>query len=255
VSTEDDSSHKRRPHIITSLLSQSVLDLIWVATSDGRIWLINWKTGAGSGPDECFHVESTNLVDVALASIQLGEEQQDVVFTSEKLGKHSRQLIAYDLESLKQGKGATLYTDKRGALMIKSASNGNIITCATRDGILIGSLQHPERPVDSLNDLTYAFYSFELEDRITCLDVRISQGSKKRRKISVVDLAVGGARGKILVYQDVLMGLRSKGGQSPGQAQQTLQHRIYHWHRRAVHTLKWTSDGEHDPRTEVTTPY
>jgi NET1-associated nuclear protein 1 (U3 small nucleolar RNA-associated protein 17) len=184
-------------------------------------------------------------------SLQAGEEQVELLITSEKLSKHSRQLIAYNLEMLKEGIGKSLYTGRTGVLTLKCSKDGRAIACLTKQGVLIGSPSSTPRALGSLEDLSYQFFSFETEDRSTCLDIRLSQGSKKRRKTPVLDVAIGGARGKILVYQDLIMALRSL--ETPRQTgeQQALQHQIYHWHRRAVHTLKWSQDGKQSRKTGV----
>jgi NET1-associated nuclear protein 1 (U3 small nucleolar RNA-associated protein 17) len=95
-------------------------------------------------------------------------------------------------------------------------------------------------------------FSFKVPDMIASLDVRIEDRTNKQLKNKqsypgsnvVLDVAVGGARGAIYRYSDLLAGLHSP-EKAKAAKKDLLQAQKYHWHRRAVHAVKWSRDGKY----------
>lgn len=86
---------------------------------------------------------------------------------------------------------------------------------------------------------------------VTSLDVQIkgSESKLKRSKKSkgskeIVNLAVGGLKGSIFVFEDVLESLTQSENHSQRPNTEPLAARKLHWHRNAVASVKWSSDGE-----------
>lgn len=238
----DDMDGPREPHIVASSLSKVSSDFVWIACSDGRVWRIDWTSG--SGADRCFHTQNRTLLDLTVDSIQFAKKSRDLLITSEKKGTKSRHLVAYDLDALTKKTGIILHTDRDGILCLRSANEARVIVGATKNGVVLGMLNPDKRLLGSLKDLKYQFFSFEPSDRICCLDLRLSSTKKRQsdgKHHQSLDLVVGCVRGTILLYQDVLSSFQV--GQRKTTQERRLQPRLYHWHRRAVHSVKWSRDG------------
>ena len=70
----------------------------------------------------------------------------------------------------------------------------------------------------------------------------MTSGKKSRQEAApVLDIIVGGARGSIYLYHDALA--RSQALAKSGSDKEPIQAQNFHWHRRAVHALKWSRDG------------
>ena len=71
----------------------------------------------------------------------------------------------------------------------------------------------------------------------------------RNSKSPIIDVLVGGARGSIYFYNDLVAKLEALEGNESNQ--DALVGRKYHWHRRAVHTVKWSKDGMYCPSAVV----
>jgi len=88
-------------HIVASVLSKSDADYVWVASSDGRIWHINWTSG--SGADTPFRIEAKKLLDMSVDAVELGGKTEDGMLVLQKLTYSSAQIFAYNAKALSQG--------------------------------------------------------------------------------------------------------------------------------------------------------
>lgn len=124
--------------------------------------------------------------------------------------------------------------------------NGSIVVAITTSGILVGAAS------DDKNDKgmsTYNWREITCSEPPMCFDVRVKaaeahvQGSKTKSKhvsqrTHSVDVVIGGLRGAIYVFYD-LMGQSRMGYQSDSRVQQL------HWHREAVGAVAWSLDGQY----------
>jgi len=59
-----------------------------------------------------------------------------------------------------------------------------------------------------------------------------------------LDVVIGGAKGMIFVYEDLLNNLvQSERASKASEPAADLKPRILHWHRQAVGTVRWSLDG------------
>jgi NET1-associated nuclear protein 1 (U3 small nucleolar RNA-associated protein 17) len=183
------------------------------------------------------------VLDVTVDEVEIGGKPEDVLFVLEKLKKVSAQIVAYNTKTLATRSGRLLHTYDESPQSLRSVAGGRLIVAAAKEALHIGSLKG--KPPASLDDLAYRFHSFDTPDIITCLDVRPTLRTTRKggSELQSVDLAVGGARGAIYVYHDLLSKLPREASSSLKVG--TIQPKKHHWHRRAVHSLKWSEDGEH----------
>jgi NET1-associated nuclear protein 1 (U3 small nucleolar RNA-associated protein 17) len=241
VTGTDDTTEFVATHIVSSVLSTCDADYLWVACSDGRIWHINWTSGAGV--DTPFRIEAKKVLDVAVDAVEIGGKSEDVLLVLKRLTKSSAQIVAYNTKALSTGIGKLLHTYDESPQLLRSAAEGRLIVAAAKETLHIGALK--AKKLASLDDLTYRFHCFDVPDIVTCLDIRPTLRTTKKGGLELqsVDLAVGCARGAIHVYHDVLSKLPGEGSASSRAG--IIQPKKYHWHRRAVHSVKWSQDGQY----------
>ena len=243
--------------IVATKLSPQSSNLVWVACSDGRIWLVDWTTGSTQG--EPLVTESQNAVDMVLLPMRIKGASHEILVVSEHSVKDKRNtLVAYDGTAGKDKREVnTLVSMAHSGEQIHSLhmmERPNVLLAAAKSTLVVGVPD--SRKVTNLADLTYSFYHFETNDVITALDARISTSlrppQQSRRiikdkpkartsKFPIVDVLVGGARGSIYFYNDLVAKLEALEGDATNQ--DALVGRKYHWHRRAVHAVKWSKDG------------
>ncbi|KAB5578373.1 quinon protein alcohol dehydrogenase-like superfamily [Coniochaeta sp. 2T2.1] len=239
LSTETGHGSKGQ-HIVSSVLSKDSPNNLWVATSDGRVFCIDWTTG--SGADAPYQL--TTILDMTVDSVQVGKTTEDVLLVLEKTGISGGRVRAYNRESLKTGAGILLYNCSEFPHLIRSANNASVVIVAGKDSIHVGS--RTSKAVKSPADLEYGFFAFTVEHTITTVDVRclVRPTKKQASSIQPVDLAVGCAHGKIFLYYDVVARSPVAGPATPRKGT-ALQPVKKHWHRRAVHSVKWSHDGNY----------
>lgn len=113
-----------------------------------------------------------------------------------------------------------------------------------------GSLKVKDGGIQTLANLEYQFCAFDVPDIVACLDLRplVKSGSKGKTEIQQLDLVVGTARGPIFHYGDILSKLPREGSKNLKAG--VIQPRKYHWHRKAVHSVKFSGDGK-SPRLQI----
>lgn len=136
---------------------------------------------------------------------------------------------------------------------LRLIGNGQALAASSRNDIIIGSLKSTVH--EEVKDLAYEVFTLDCADEITCLDLRGAERVHLNRRSQarsgdeiVLDVVVGCARGAIYFYNDLLPQLRHLQKKSGGR-NSSLQPRKYHWHRKAVHAVKWSRDGAYRPRT------
>lgn len=174
-------------------------------------------------------------------SVQIGKTTEDVLLILQKTSHSVGQLTAYNRDALTTGVGKPLHTCSDYPRLVRSANDASVIVIAAKDTVHVGSLKPKGKDSKTLADREYQFFSFAIGDLITSIDIRCLSQSKKHQ--SPVDLAVGCARGAIFLYHDVVARSPVTASATPRKGG-SLQPRKHHWHRRAVHSVKWSHDGK-----------
>lgn len=244
ISTLDSSAPKgsKPALIVATRMSKKNPEYLWVACSDGLIYHVNWTTGSDS--IDRFQTASKSAKALTIIS---GEtpSSEDMILVAEADKLQRMALVAYQgAVSAPTSKSLlTLKKQGNGLHLLESSEDGQVLVGALHDRVFLGVASKGHG--DKLDDLQYEFLSFDAPDLVTSIDVRVysrALGKKGTADSSrVVDVLVGGARGAIYRYHDALSRLQSVG--KPGQDKDGLQAQKYHWHRRAVHAVKWSRDG------------
>ncbi|KAF6837752.1 WD domain-containing protein [Colletotrichum plurivorum] len=227
------------PTIVATCLSHTKPDFVWVACSDGRIWRINWKKGT-TVHDE-FRTQSQTALDMSVAAIKGNQSTAEVIYVAETTKQFKGEIVAYFGPDFSNPPSEALFTTKKsdqGIHLLRASPDGKYIVGATRESLIVGTVTSQASQADV--GLEFEFFTFDSTDLICALDVRITD---KNDGASALDLIAGGARGAIYYYNDILRKLQNLNG--PKSKREPLQARKYHWHRRAVHSLKWSKDGHY----------
>ncbi|KAI1106163.1 sporulation protein [Jackrogersella minutella] len=234
-----------RIQIVSICLSPSLPNIVWVASSAGHIWSIDWKNGDGA--ETAMKLKCSLLCDMSVERIKIGPEFRDVPFVS--IDKHGDwQIVVCDVRNSQLKQFKAVLSQTRPILDLRCVRNGYAIIASSERNILLGLVRNTT--FDAVSNLDHEFFTLDCGDEITCLDVRVTDRIHLNRKSQreagdepVVELVIGCARGAVLFYNDLLPQIRwlhsSKGHRN------ALQPRKYHWHRKAVHSVKWSRDGNY----------
>ncbi|KAK4217597.1 WD40-repeat-containing domain protein [Rhypophila decipiens] len=229
-------------HIVSSVPSKVSPEHIWVACSDGRIWHINWVLGTGM--DRPYLLMTKNVLDMTVESVELGSLAEDVLLVLQTSTKLLAQIVAYTTKALASNSGKVIHTCDESPQLLRSAVGAKAVIVAANDVVHIGLLKTKRKSANTLEALEYRFTAFNVPDIITCLDIRPTlQTTRSGDELQALDLAVGCARGAIYAYKDVLSKLPTTASSSHKGS--PIQPQKYHWHRRAVHSVKWSEDGNY----------
>lgn len=227
--------------IVATRLSTQDADFVWVACSDGQVYHINWTRGAETLPS--FRTVSGTAKTMVVMPGAAREEKGDIVLVAESDKPHQMEVFAY------QGKLGSA-TKSESVLILKRRGDGLQLLEASADGqILVGALHDrlflavaSQTGTGKLEMLPYEFFSFDVPDLITALDLRVyARPFSTGGSSMVVDVVAGGSRGAIYAYRDVLSRLQALGKLH----KDGLQVQKLHWHRKAVHSVKWSRDGNY----------
>jgi NET1-associated nuclear protein 1 (U3 small nucleolar RNA-associated protein 17) len=223
-------------------LSKQDPDFIWVACSDGNIYRLNWTLEKPELDNFQTASKTAKALVVVPAANAIGEAA--IVAESDKTTRI--ELVAYDWKPSSPSKPSpkslvSLKKPGSGLQLLESSANGQVLTGAINDRLFIA--------VAAADQFQYDFYSFDTPDLITSIDMRvykrpgIAAKKGKNELENVVDIIVGGARGGIYLYHDAVARCQAAG--MSNQNGETIHAQKYHWHRKAVHSVKWSKDGMH----------
>jgi len=230
--------------IVTYHLSPTNPNLVWVAFSNGYVFCIDWKTGAGA--EDWWKTASTGCIHMTVASMVSAGRRRDVVFTTETKNDGFR-ITVQELITGTKSPTRTIYTTPNRVQFMKTAHEGSVIAAASGNKILLGRLRSND--YDTVENIKYEFKIFESIEPIKSLDIRVSGRTEpasvkeRAKKLPVVDVVVGDIRGVIFVHNDLLGKLSSQSADGKLPSGISMVPRKLHWHRQVVHTVKWSKDG------------
>ncbi|KAI8965429.1 WD40 repeat-like protein [Daldinia sp. FL1419] len=231
--------------IMSICMSPSSPNHVWVASSDGHVWLVDWTNGQGS--KTLFKLPCNFLSDMSIERIKFGTESRDVPLIAIEQGRKWR-IVACDVRRSKFKGFSPLLTQTMPISNLRSVRDGYALVASADRTIVLGTLK--VSTAKHVNELEYEFFTLDCNDEIICLDVRVTDRVHLNRKTQieagnelVIEIVVGCARGAVFFYNDILPQLRRLHGSKGHRG--SLQPRKYHWHRKAVHTIKWSRDGHY----------
>ncbi|KAI0151625.1 WD40 repeat-like protein [Xylariaceae sp. FL1272] len=235
----------RRDQIAAVCPSIVTPDHLWVASHGGTIWLVDWTTGKGAEANTL--LDCDHLQDMFVDSVTIGDKTQDVLFVSGRWGDKWH-VMACNMDRLKLLGSKVIFSFGSVIDGLRVTRSGNKVAAYSGRNIILGLRQ--QSVASAFDDLNYDFTSLDANDDITCLDLQVTNRvhltRKSQRETSdtpVLDLVVGCARGAIFAYNDLLPVLHQS-DKSKGRRQH-IHPRKYHWHRKAVHSVKWSRDGHY----------
>ncbi|KAI5917856.1 WD domain-containing protein [Camillea tinctor] len=234
-----------RGQIVSVCPSATSQNLVWVASSSGYVWLIDWETGEGS--EAYTKLECEFLTDMSIGAIKIDGSTQDVLYASVQRDQ-SWHILACDIRDLHVKASKILFTSPSAIGNLQSTRPGHTLVASAGRDIILGMSR--AKSFSTFEGLDYDFFTLDGSDDITCLDVRVTdrvhlhrRSQRETGNMPVVEIVVGCARGSVFLYNDLLPQLRLKN--TSKNRQFALQPRKYHWHRRAVHAVKWSRDGNY----------
>ncbi|KAF5253460.1 hypothetical protein FANTH_1646 [Fusarium anthophilum] len=247
ITTAEPSDDKTAAaaHIVAMRQAKQNSNIVWVATSDGRVCEVDWTT---SKTPEFFQTQSKTAAAMALVTKKVSGRVQEIIFVAESDKPGRIEVVAYP--------ASTTESEHKVLFVMKKPGNGLQLLETSEDGHLVGAVNDrlffgvpSQRQFDNLASLDYEIYTFDIPDLASALDLRVyprpvTSGKKSRQEAApVLDIIVGGARGSIYLYHDALA--RSQALAKSGSDKEPIQAQNFHWHRRAVHALKWSRDGNY----------
>ncbi|KAF4976966.1 hypothetical protein FZEAL_6436 [Fusarium zealandicum] len=245
-----ESSEKKTPshaHIVAMRQSKHNAELIWVACSDGRVLQVNW---ASSTTAESFQARSGTAKAMVILTKKIAGKSQEVILVAESDKPGRIEVVAYPATGQAELEPKVVLAMKKsgnGLQLLETSDDGQVLVGGINDRLFFG-VSSPQQ-LDSLAALEYEIYTFDVPDLVTALDLRVhsrpTTGGKRSRQETapVLDIIVGGARGSIYLYHDALA--RSQALAKSGSDKEPIQAQNFHWHRKAVHALKWSQDGNY----------
>ncbi|KAL8696611.1 MAG: hypothetical protein Q9224_002704, partial [Gallowayella concinna] len=243
-------SHHHR--ISAFALSCTDSNQFYIAAEDGTIQLWDISTG------EKIHYWYTDIPIYALQSSKLvgSKASQDLVYAITRKGKRPSKIRAYPLEvGGKAGsgytEGVTLRTSKEQITSFQVLEHGRLIIATSGSVLSLGYAELSNQL--PLSEVLYTWRDVECPEWISCFDVRTIapiadprnlKGSKDSRT-SRTAIVVGGLKGSLHVYDDLLGQLILKEKGSDKASHVDLTSRKQHWHRNAVLSVKWSRDGNY----------
>lgn len=237
ASAEGDDASTPAPIVATRLSKDG--NFVWVACADGQVHHINWTAESNTKTSFTTRSKTARAMTIAPSS-KKGIKETVIVAESDKPTRI--ELVAYEWNMTSPPKASSLVSLKRpgnGLQLLESSKDGQFLVGAINDRLFLGVSAKSDK-------LQYEFFSFDTPDLITTLDLRAYKRSSKptaNESEKVVDVIVGGARGGIYLYHDAIA--RCQATESGKQSENTIHAQKYHWHRKAVHSVKWSRDGNY----------
>lgn len=187
---------------------------------------------------------------MTVVPVKTGSDVNEIVIVAESDKSSKMDLVAYQWDLRSDPTSKILVSLKKagnGLQLLEGSADGRYISGALNDRLFLGSIVDQE--ANDVSQLQYNFFSFDAPDLVTAVDMRVhkrnTQSSKKSKVEAneVVDIIMGGARGGIYLYHDAISRCQAE---NDGTADaDSLHAQKYHWHRKAVHAVKWSRDGNY----------
>ncbi|PHH67016.1 hypothetical protein CDD81_4411 [Ophiocordyceps australis] len=237
--------------IVATRISTCNPRFVWVVCSDGQVYHVDWTCNAQVSP-RFRTLSGSAKAMVVVPSIAQGENCDGIIMV-ELRGQHHIDIVAYPVNAGSGSEPKPIFTNpkpKSGIELLEASSDGQLLVGALGNRLFLGVASHAA-PSELLKS-QYDFYSFEVGEVISALDMRVQERplstvvNKKKGQSAphtVIDVVAGGSNGSIFVYRDLLSRLENAG--KPQFVKAAIHAQKLHWHQKAVHALKWSRDGNY----------
>ncbi|KAL2039315.1 hypothetical protein N7G274_007983 [Stereocaulon virgatum] len=218
---------------------------LYISTVSGTIERWDWVEGTRTG----HWTLASSVYALVTSSRGLEESTRDLVYTVDSKHGEPWLLSAHRLarvDDATNSDAATLLKYDEPISSIKVLERGRVIVAASRAQLIIGYCKNPITP--DLRDLSYTWRIVECPEWIAGFDVRTrhrmvqNQAEKKGMVSEAIDVAIGGLKGSIYIYEDLLNQLIHR--ERRKDSIDIISRRL-HWHRNSVLTIKWSLDGNY----------
>ena len=219
---------------------------LYVSTRSGIIEKWDWVEGSKLE----FWNTSSPIRLIAASKPSADDEVNDLVYTIDRKGERPWMITAHRLLGGSDATNTDLVTLRKypeSLDSLKVYENGRVIVATSGSCLMIGTTEKPN--ATPLRDVSYTWREVQSIEWITSIDVqlkRFDKASKKAKQVKrtshlSVNIALGGLKGAIFMYDDLLRKLVDAERNSNKVANITSQRK--HWHRNAVLSVKWSADG------------
>lgn len=194
---------------------------------------------------------SSSIYSLVTGKQNLGTLDTDLVYTIDKKGQEPWLLSVHCLAGGEDGAKTdvkTLLTNQQALSSVKVLENGRVIVATSGSQLMFGSSD--ELAPSTLKDISYTWRIIECPEFIVSTDIRVRPSEKiqkmskeVRSKANSFDIAVGGLKGPIHIYEDLLRKIIKRDRRASKGSSVDVTPRRLHWHRNAVHAVKWSADG------------
>lgn len=227
---------------------------LYVATRSGIIQEWDWLEGRRL---HCWDIEC-RIHALATSQGPSDDKLSTLVYTIDQKAMRPWRIRAHRISASQGANGndaVTLRSSKEPITSFMIMDNGRVITATSGSVLTIGTTSYNGQ--STLSDLSYTWRDIECPEWISCFDVRtvgLDGGSRKSKtsnnqRMPRIDIAVGGLKGSLHVYDNLLRQLIQKEKSPEKRPTTDITSRKKHWHRNAVLSVKWSRDGkriEHD---------
>ena len=194
---------------------------------------------------------SSSIYCLVTAKQNPGDPVGDLVYTIDRQGKGPWLISVHRLAGGDDGTKTDvkiLLTTQQALSTVKVLENGRVIIATSGSQLMIGSSDEPAQFPSK--DVSYRWRIIECPEVIVGTDIRI-RPSEKIQKMSKgnlnanpMDIVVGGLKGSIHIYEDLLRKIIKRDRRAGKGSSAEITSRRLHWHRNAVLAIKWSADGK-----------
>ena len=231
---------RQEARVATFTLSPIDVANIYICTETGAIEQWNWTEGKLLGR---WNISSKISLCAATPSISVDEDSSSF-YTVDKDKSEEWRITAHRLkggEDAKNTEVKTLLKHSGSLTSLQLLDFGKTIIATSGSKIILGRCSQPQ--LKKLEDVQYQWREVDSLEWITSANAR-ERPRKANSSPAIVDIAIGGAKGSIYVYEDFLGQLKRLEKKSKGGTFERVKPRLLHWHRNEVLTVKWSLDGK-----------
>ena len=226
--------------------SSTTLGHLYLSTISGNIEKWDWIEGLRINQWKI----SSSIYSMATVEQNEGDPGSDLVYTIDRKGQGPWLLSVHRLAGVDGAKTEvkTLLTNQQALSSVKVLEKGRVIVATSGSQLMFGSSDEPA--TSPLKDVSYVWRIIECPEYIVCADFRVrpsgelSELSKGEKSIAnAIDVVIGGLKGSIHIYQDLLRNILKRDRRAGKGNSASITSRRLHWHRNAVHAVKWSADG------------
>ena len=195
---------------------------------------------------------SSSIYSLVTAKQNVGDSSSDLVYTMDRQGQGSWLITVHRLSGDEDGPKTdvkTLFKSQKALSSFKVLEKGRVIVATSGSQLMFGSSDEPA--LSPLRDVSYSCLIIDCPEHIVSMDVRIRPSekiqkmSRGRSSATVIDIVVGGLKGSIHIYEDLLRKLIERDHRAGKGSSVDITSQRLHWHRNAVLAVKWSADGKY----------